>query len=89
MIDDRLSNSKNLFHRARNVGCILAGSTFEIELRMATVLAGWLLKNEINDVRLKREDFLITSQELDHLLWSRGRQIGNENKHHLTITTMY
>lgn len=64
-------------------------SIFEIELRMATVLAGWMLKNKINDIRSRSKDPLITSQELDHLLWNYGRQLGKDNKHHLTITTMY
>lgn len=69
--------------------CIPKDSAFEIELRMATLYVGSLLKDKINAIRLSRSDCVITSQELDYLLWSRGRRLPPENKHHLTITTMY
>lgn len=69
---------------------IPTGSSFEIELRMATVFAGWQLKEKINDSLSEIGKPLITSQELDYLLWSHGRQLDrNSSKHHLTRTIMY
>lgn len=69
---------------------IPAGCPFEIELRMATVFAGWQLKEKINDSLAEIGKPLITSQELDYVLWSHGRQMDrNSSKHHLTRTIMY
>lgn len=64
-----------------------AGSLEEIEIRMATVYAGELLKKGINE-RLEEDGKApITTIVFDNLLWSYSRQLGG--KHHLTRTIMY
>ena len=69
---------------------ISAGSSLEIELRMATVFAGEQLKKAMNQILAEEGKPLITSQELDYLLWSHGRKLDrNMSKHHLTRTIMY
>lgn len=66
------------------------GSQLEIELRMATVFAGHQLKQVMNAILADEGKSLITSQELDYLLWNHGRQLDYDiNKHHLTLTIMY
>lgn len=51
---------------------LIPGSHFEIELRMATIFAGYQLKKAINARLTDEGKALITSQELDYLLWSYG-----------------
>ena len=69
---------------------ISVGSSFQIELRMATVFAGWRLKKCLNDCLESEGKAPITSQEIDYMLWSYGRQLDRKtSKHHLTQTIMY
>lgn len=65
------------------------GSDLEIELRMATVFAGHQLKKIINAMLAVEGKPPITSLELDYFLWSHGRGLDYNNKHHLTHTIMY
>gem|GEM_PF-3308539 len=64
-----------------------SGSLEEIELRMASVYAGNLLKNRINSLLEKKGTSPITSIKLDYLVWSYGRHL--KDKHHLTRSIMY
>lgn len=66
------------------------GSFIEIELRMATIYAGWQLKKVMNQFCSQKGLQQITSQEIDFMLWNQGRQLNrNTDKHHLTRTIMY
>lgn len=69
---------------------LIAGDEMEVELRMATVYAGQKLKEALNQIFAAKNKPLITSQELDYLLWSEGRELDrNLHKHHLSLTIMY
>lgn len=69
---------------------IPSGSQLEIELRMATLFAGYQLKNVTNAILTREGKPPITSRELDYFLWSYGRQLNPSlYRHHLTRTIMY
>lgn len=69
---------------------IPSGNPLEIELRMATVFAGKQLIEAANQIFAEEGKALITSLELDYLLWNHGRSLDrNSSKHHLTRTIMY
>ncbi|MGC8533784.1 MAG: queuosine salvage family protein, partial [Candidatus Parvarchaeum sp.] len=81
-----LTYSSNLEDKIQNNVLIERDSEQEVELRANTIYAAELIKGRINAKRTPENQ--VNALNIDYLLWSEGRKIGDK-KAHLTVTTNY
>ncbi|MBI4530042.1 MAG: hypothetical protein HY709_00845, partial [Candidatus Latescibacteria bacterium] len=80
-----LSYSDDLSQKVDTCTEILAGSREEVEIRMATVWAGELMRRRLSD-RFSN----ITAAHIDYYLWSEGQNHSPDRKpYHRTRTIYY